>query len=131
MSEKFNEIAKGSFLRVNEEGKTYWGQSEGGGGGGFVVTATIDKNGTGYADKTFEEVMEQIKAGNLVVLKTDGLPTNYVLTSYSHSEIEKNIMFSTTFGPNPQSVFVVTIMLCADNSITATMYTLTVTEMGG
>ena len=34
MSEKLNEIAKGSFLRVNEEGKAYWGQSEGGGGSG-------------------------------------------------------------------------------------------------
>lgn len=33
MNEKLNEIAKGSFLRVNEEGKAYWGQSEGGGGG--------------------------------------------------------------------------------------------------
>ena len=30
MSDKLNEIAKGSFLRVNEEGKAYWGQSEGG-----------------------------------------------------------------------------------------------------
>ena len=34
MSEKFNEITNGSFLRVNEEGKAYWGQSEGGVGGG-------------------------------------------------------------------------------------------------
>ena len=31
MNEKLNEIAKGSFLRVNEQGKAYWGQSEGGG----------------------------------------------------------------------------------------------------
>ena len=33
MSDKLNEITEGSFLRVNEKGKAYWGQSEGGGGG--------------------------------------------------------------------------------------------------
>ena len=33
MSDKLNEITEGSFLRVNKEGKAYWGQSEGGGGG--------------------------------------------------------------------------------------------------
>ena len=47
MSEKLNEIAKGSFLRVNEEGKAYWGQSEGGGGGGVqVVTITAVSDGS-------------------------------------------------------------------------------------
>ena len=42
MSDKLNEIAKGSFLRVNEEGKAYWGQSDGGGGGGSVTTLHIN-----------------------------------------------------------------------------------------
>ena len=64
MSDKLNEIAKGSFLRVNEEGKAYWGQPEGGGGG--VTTLHIDVTAVNFetmeatftADKTPKE-MEQ------------------------------------------------------------------------
>lgn len=50
MSEKLNEIAKGSFLRVNEEGKAYWGQSEGGGGGDDDVY-TIKRITNGETDE--------------------------------------------------------------------------------
>ena len=65
MSEKFNEIAKGSFLRVNEEGKAYWGQSEGG-GGGAITTLHINvtdinvetKEPTFTADKTPMEMLQ-------------------------------------------------------------------------
>ena len=53
MSEKLNEIAKGSFLRVNEEGKAYWGQSEGGGGGGAT---TLHINVTGINTETNEPI---------------------------------------------------------------------------
>ena len=57
MNEKFNEIAKGSFLRVNEEGKAYWGQSEGGGGGGSVPKPlTYDYMPEGYPKKTMGTV---------------------------------------------------------------------------
>ena len=71
MSEKLNEIAKGSFLRVNEEGKAYWGQSEGGGGGsapaaGGVTTLHINvtavngetNEATFTADKTPSEMQQ-------------------------------------------------------------------------
>lgn len=48
MSEKLNEIAKGSFLRVNEEGKAYWGQSEGGGGGAQTDWNQNDESAPDY-----------------------------------------------------------------------------------
>ena len=42
MNEKLNEITEDSFLRVNEEGKAYWGQSEGGSGVQMVEITTAD-----------------------------------------------------------------------------------------
>ena len=58
MNEKLNEIAKGSFLRVNEEGKAYWGQPEGGGGGGgggsVPKPLTYDYMPDGYPTKTVQ-----------------------------------------------------------------------------
>lgn len=45
MSEKLNEITNGSFLRVNEQGKAYWGQSEGGGSADWSVN---DPKAPGY-----------------------------------------------------------------------------------
>ena len=70
MSEKLNEIAKGSFLRVNEQGKAYWGQSEGGGGGG-VTTLHINvtavnletMEATFTADKTPLEMQQASATG--------------------------------------------------------------------
>ena len=56
MSEKFNEITEGSFLRVNEEGKAYWGQSEGGGGGSVPKPLTYDYMPEGYPKKTMVTV---------------------------------------------------------------------------
>ena len=66
MSDKLNEITEGSFLRVNEEGKAYWGQSEGGGGGGAITTLHINVTGintetmkaTITADKTPAEIKQ-------------------------------------------------------------------------
>lgn len=65
MSDKLNEITKGSFLRVNEEGKAYWGQSECGGGGAITtlhinVTAinAETKEATFTADKTPAEMQQ-------------------------------------------------------------------------
>ena len=55
MNEKLNEIAKGSFLRVNEEGKAYWGQPEGGGGGGGATTLHI--NVTGINNETMQAII--------------------------------------------------------------------------
>ena len=52
MNEKLNEIAKGSFLRVNEEGKAYWGQSEGGGG-----ATTLHINVTGINTETMRAII--------------------------------------------------------------------------
>ena len=65
MSDKLNEITEGSFLRVNEEGKAYWGQPEGG-GSGAVTTLHINvtavnmetKEATFTADKTPTEMQE-------------------------------------------------------------------------
>lgn len=66
MSDKLNEITEGSFLRVNKEGKAYWGQSEGGGGGGAITTLHINVTGINTetkepiftADKTPMEMMQ-------------------------------------------------------------------------
>ena len=68
MSEKLSEITEGSFLRVNEEGKAYWGQSEGGGGGAtFIVNVTVaDDGATCTADKTFAEMEEAYLSGKVV-----------------------------------------------------------------
>ena len=54
MSEKLNEIANGSFLRVNEEGKAYWGQSEGGGSGSVPKPLTYDYMPEGYPTKSVQ-----------------------------------------------------------------------------
>ena len=103
MSENFNEITKGSFLCVNEEGKAYWGQSEGGGGGGgvspeevaaivkeqfpqikeqFVVTFSTTDMKNWACDKTLAEITEAINSGKEIVgslpgeLKADFLMQN-------------------------------------------------------
>ena len=64
MSEKLNEITEGSFLRVNEEGKAYWGQSEGGSSGAIttlhinVTAVNVEtKEPTFTADKTPMEML--------------------------------------------------------------------------
>ena len=71
MSNELNEITEGSFLRVNKEGKAYWGQPEGGGGGsvpaaGGVTTLHINvtavnletMEATFTADKTPAEMQQ-------------------------------------------------------------------------
>lgn len=61
MSEKLNEIAKGSFLRVNEEGKAYWGQSEGSGGAGVqMVEITTADFSTFTSSHTGAEIAEML-----------------------------------------------------------------------
>ena len=79
MSEKFNEIAKGSFLRVNEEGKAYWGQSEGGGGGSVPKPLTYDYMPEGYPSKSGFDIEWD---GN-----TDGLTYITHIKSYKVSDI--------------------------------------------
>ena len=66
MSEKLNEIAKGSFLRVNEEGKAYWGQSEGGGGG---VQPDWNQNDETAADYVKNRPFYTGDAGETVLLE--------------------------------------------------------------
>lgn len=65
MSEKLNEIAKGSFLRVNEEGKAYWGQSEGGGIQWVTITIGTDDsfNYTYTSSHTGSEITEMAQKG--------------------------------------------------------------------
>ncbi len=53
MSEKLNEITEGSFLRVNEEGKAYWGQFE---GGSVPKPLTYDYMPEGYPSKVMGAV---------------------------------------------------------------------------
>ena len=67
MSDKLNEIAKGSFLRVNEEGKAYWGQSEGGGGAGIFIV-NLDTAAKTY-DKSLSEIFDAHKKGCIVITK--------------------------------------------------------------
>lgn len=107
MNEKLNEITNGSFLRVNEEGKAYWGQSEGGGGSpdavlytaqtltdaqkkqardnidvavaDFVVNVTQNSGGTLTLDKTFTQIREAALEGKSVLMRVDvGESCSYV-----------------------------------------------------
>ena len=90
MSDKLNEIAKGSFLRVNEQGKAYWGQSEGGGGGGGATTLHINVTGinketmkaTITSDKTPAEINQAALDGPVwcVVSFPAGILTEEALT---------------------------------------------------
>lgn len=108
MSEKLNEIAKGSFLRVNEEGKAYWGQSEGGGGGGgssdsgkFIVTVhDVDVQGNIFeADKTYDEISAAIESGMSVVLnyKRNIASSNYEVFYLSSIENGCYLFFNVGF----------------------------------
>ena len=71
MGDKLNEITEGSFLRVNKEGKAYWGQSESGGGGGglFVVTVSADENGNIIADHYRDDIVTAFEKGETPIVK--------------------------------------------------------------
>ena len=87
MSEKLNEITEGSFLRVNEKGKAYWGQSE---GGGAITTLHINVTGINTetrnaiitADKTPAEIKQAALDGPVwcVVSFPAGILTEEALT---------------------------------------------------
>lgn len=65
MSDKLNEITEGSFLRVNEEGKAYWGQPESGSGGGYIAyfnASTLTHN------EDVEAIYNKVKSGIHVVV---------------------------------------------------------------
>lgn len=145
MNEKLNEIAKGSFLRVNEEGKAYWGQSEGGGGGGvspeevaaivkeqfpqikeqFVVNfSTTDmKNWT--CDKTLAEITEAINSGKEIVGLLPGeLKVDFII---------QNPNGTVSFGivcPETQRLQSYYILVSEDN-VEVTMAYIEMTAMGG
>ena len=65
MSEKLNEITEGSFLRVNKEGKAYWGQPEGGGG---IFIVNLNMAAKTY-DKSLSEIFDAHKKGCIIVAK--------------------------------------------------------------
>lgn len=67
MSEKFNEITEGSFLCVNEEGKAYWRQSEGGGG---PLMVNYDGNTLSHS---FDEIFSHIQGGGFAYLVLLGM----------------------------------------------------------
>ena len=93
MSEKFNEIAKGSFLRVNEEGKAYWGQSEGGGGGsgGSGGSITVDSE---LSDTSENPVQNKVVKAALDALD---IPTLHItVTSLNMSTMETTITADKT-----------------------------------
>lgn len=86
MSKKLNEIIEGSFLRVNEQGKAYWGQSEGGGGGGVqVVTITAISDGSGNytctSSHTGLEITEMAQNG-MVIANVVGVQEHAILGVY-------------------------------------------------
>ena len=88
MSEKLNEITKGSFLRVNEEGKAYWGQSEGGGGVQMVtITAVSDSNGnfTYTSSHTGSEINEMAQKGIVMAKVIDMKDVMQALCAYNGS----------------------------------------------
>lgn len=127
-------MSKTKFLGIPAGGKRAgWIDMEGGGsagvGGGYVVTVTMNDDGTYSADKTFAEVLEQIKAGNRVVMKTDGETISYYITTYLFSEnagLVEFVLTSAAMGTPTLTSFA----LYQDDSIVAKMFTLTATQMG-
>ena len=144
MNEKLNEIAKGSFLRVNEEGKAYWGQSEGGGGGvspeevvaivkeqfpqikeQFVVNfSTTDmKNWT--CDKTLAEITEAINSGKEIVGSLPGeLKVDFMIQNPNGT-----VSFGRVF-PETKRLHSYYILVSEDN-VEVTMAYIEMTVMGG
>lgn len=126
-------MSKTKFLGIPAGGKRAgWIEMEGGssaGVGDMVVTVTINDDGTYSADKTFAEVQAQIKAGNRVVMKTDGGPIGYYITTYLFSEnagIVEFVLTSAAMGTPTLTSF----SLYKDNHIVGNMFTLTATQMG-
>ena len=74
MSEKLNEIAKGSFLRVNEEGKAYWGESE---GGGYI--AYFDTRALTHSEDV-EAIYNKVKSGIHVVVISEMISDGQIET---------------------------------------------------
>lgn len=73
MNEKLNEIIEGLFLRINEQGKAYWGQSEGG-GGVQVVTITGESASALTSSHTGAEIREMAKRGPVIAkIKATGM----------------------------------------------------------
>ena len=106
--------------------------SAGVGGGAFIVTATIDTaSGSVSVDKTFEEVKEQIKAGNFVALKMFVGSQEFTITSSSFQETDYEgfVEFSYGFGVSANGVQLLNIALLRDNSVQVKMWNLTATQV--
>ncbi len=107
MSEKLNEITEGSFLRVNKEGKAYWGQPEGGGGGGgyFAVTVSADESGTIIADHYRDDIVTAFEKGKIPIVKAtfEGSTQIFNLNEISDTYAEFHYV---TLGGNPENAHV-------------------------
>lgn len=123
MNEKLNEIAKGSFLRVNEEGKAYWGQSEGGGGVFRVTLTPINEKNQYSADKTFAEIVAAYKGGMEVeavtVESADGLELISIYRLDVINEVENIIAFGSV-GTFMNSFYIYEATMGTDGVVTIT-----------
>lgn len=123
MNEKLNEIAKGSFLRVNEEGKAYWGQSEGGGGVFRVTLTPINEKNQYSADKTFAEIVAAYKGGMEVeavtVESADGLELIAIYRLDVINEVENIIAFGSV-GTFMNSFYIYEATMGTDGVVTIT-----------
>lgn len=123
MNEKLNEIAKGSFLRVNEEGKAYWGQSEGGGGVFRVTLTPINEKNQYSADKTFAEIVAAYKGGMEVeavtVESADGLELISIYRLDVINEVENIIAFESV-GTFMNSFYIYEATMGTDGVVTIT-----------
>lgn len=123
MSEKLNEITEGSFLRVNEEGKAYWGQSEGGGGVYRVNLTPTDKENYFSADKTFAEIVAAYKGGMeveaVVVESENGLEFITIYRLGAINGVENLIVFMSV-GTLMDSFYVYKATMGTDGVVTFT-----------
>ena len=102
MSEKLNEITEGSFLRVNKEGKAYWGQSEG--GGGVADDVYTVKQITNYG--TGEKELQGDYAGALAACES-GKKLKFVdAFDFGGQEVVNAESFSYMLGQYDEIIFV-------------------------
>ena len=143
MNEKLNEIVKGSFLRVNEQGKAYWGQSEGGGGVSpeevvaivkeqfpqikeqFIVTFSSADMKNWTCDKTLAEITDAINGGKEVVGSFMGTINLDFLCQNSNGTVSFGRVLPEM--ESLQSYYV----LVSENAVDVTMANIEMTIMGG
>ena len=145
MSDKLNEITEGSFLRVNKEGKAYWGQPEGGGSSGvspeevaaivkeqfpqikeqFIVTFSSADMKNWTCDKTLAEITEAINSGKEVVGSLMGLVNIDFIEQKPNGAVSFGKVFPDTIILRSYNVVVF------ENNVEVFMANIEMTAIGG